>query len=332
MRQGFVIRRSPFVFLKRVFVIETLLAFIPIFLAAILNAQGSYDETGLAEAVSYPVLQATLIAVAQTLIIGLSFLSWYVPTYHVDRDRIVYRRGGLFEERVLANTQAIVHIAEQHGPLGRRLDYGTLVISTSDRRDKGFLRDIPVPSQYARQIEAMIEPELARVALPEPKPAHELIAAGESQGVEFKASLVWDYRRQSANKDLYEPVMKNVAAFMNTTGGTLLIGVGDEGEILGLENDFRTMRKQNVDGFENTFTMAFNKLIGVEFSQFVDVSFPRLEDQVICMVAVRPAPQPVYLAFKGQEQFYIRAGNSAQPLTISQAARYIRTHFTYTPT
>ena len=69
-------------------------------------------------------------------------------------------------------------------------------------------------------IEDLIEPEAGH-ALPEQKPVRELIAAGESQFVEFKASLMWDYRQQRANKALYDPVMKNVVGFMNATGGRL---------------------------------------------------------------------------------------------------------------
>lgn len=125
-----------------------------------------------------------------------------------------------------------------------------------------------------------------------PPPA--LIAAGETQHVEFKASLQWDYRQEKRNKDLYEPVMKNLAAFMNTVGGVVLIGVADDGQVLGLTPDYQTMGKQDSDGFENVFNMAFNTMIGAEYRQFVDVSFPVVAGQQICMAAVRPSPEPVF--------------------------------------
>ena len=67
-------------------------------------------------------------------------------------------------------------------------------------------------------------------------------------------------------------------------------------------------------------------MIGAEFRQYVDVTFPQLEDETICVVAVRPSEEPAYLVHKGKEQFYIRAGNATQPLSVSKATKYIQTH------
>jgi tryptophan-rich sensory protein len=52
-----------------------------------------------------------------------------------------------------------------------------------------------------------------------------------------------------------------------------------------------------------------------------------IEEKTICRVVVLPAPEPVYLTHKNQEEFYIRTGNASQPLTISQAVTYVQTHF-----
>ena len=174
-------------------------------------------------------------------------------------------------------------------------------------------------------IEDLIEPEAGH-ALPEQKPVRELIAAGEGQFVEFKSSLMWDYRRKVVNKALYEPVMKNIVGLMNSTGGTLLIDI-DDGVVLGLEADYQVMKKPDSDGFETVFNMAFNKMIGVEYRRFVDAAFPEIEDKEVCAVSVRPSTWPAYLRAKGSEAFYVRAGNASQPLTVSQAARYIQDKF-----
>ena len=155
----------------------------------------------------------------------------------------------------------------------------------------------------------------------------QIMLEGENQRVEFKSSLVWDYNREMANKDLHVPVMKNLVAFMNTNGGVLLIGIGDNGDVLGIDPDLSTLRKPNTDGFENVFNQSFNQMIGVEYRQYVDVSFPEIEDMIICMLYVRPSPDPAYLVFKGTEKFYIRAGNGTQPLSVSKATKYIQGHF-----
>jgi predicted HTH transcriptional regulator len=68
-------------------------------------------------------------------------------------------------------------------------------------------------------------------------------------------------------------------------------------------------------------------MIGVEFRQFVDVIFPELDEKTICVLRVRPSTHPAYLVNRGEEKFYIRAGNASQSLTISQANRYIQRRF-----
>jgi len=121
--------------------------------------------------------------------------------------------------------------------------------------------------------------------------------------------------------------MKNIAGFMNAKGGAVLIGVNDDGQVLGLDPDYQSIKKPDSDGFENVFNMAFNKMIGVEYRRFVDVTFPSIDGKEICVVSVRPSLQPAYLQARGNETFYLRAGNASVPLTVSQAARYVQEHF-----
>jgi predicted HTH transcriptional regulator len=129
------------------------------------------------------------------------------------------------------------------------------------------------------------------------------------------------------NKNLSVPVIKNVAGFMNTAGGTLLVGIDDNGRVLGLDADFGVMKKANEDGFELIFNNAFNQMIGTEFRHFVQLSFPEIEGKTICLIAVQPSTSPVYFRHQDREDFYIRAGNASQPLPVSKATSYIRNRF-----
>ena len=63
----------------------------------------------------------------------------------------------------------------------------------------------------------------------------DMIAEGESDELEFKSTLRWDLKEGTVSKKLEEVVLKTVAAFANSQGGTLLIGVDDERQIVGLE-------------------------------------------------------------------------------------------------
>jgi membrane protein YdbS with pleckstrin-like domain len=330
---GTILRKSPFVFLKRLIIIEFFFALLPFMVAWLLSFDQTYQETEIAAAISFPVLTTIVATSLQVLIIAGAFITWYLPAYYFDERQIIYRRANLVEDRRLVDLLAVVSVTFHQGPLGRRLNYGNLTIDAGDQKPVK-VREISDPAHYAGLLTEQVKriaPLPAASAIPAALAASltlsELIAGGENQTVEFKSSLVWDYHRQRANKALYKPVLKNVVAFLNSGGGRLLIGVADDGQILGLEPDLSTLPKANVDGFENVFNQAFNSMIGVEFRQFVTLTFPQIEELVICLIEVRPGDEPAYLRLKGDEQFYIRAGNATQPLPISKATRYIQSHY-----
>ena len=78
----------------------------------------------------------------------------------------------------------------------------------------------------------------------------EIVAQDENRFLEFKSSLRWDYRQEKPNPILEDVILKTVAAFGNSDGGILLIGVDDNKNILGLQNDYNTLKKKDSDYFE----------------------------------------------------------------------------------
>ena len=71
----------------------------------------------------------------------------------------------------------------------------------------------------------------------------ELIRNGENEKVEFKSSLSYDYQKNNKSKEVELSVAKSVAAFLNSNGGFLFIGVKDDKTILGIEKDFSVLKK-----------------------------------------------------------------------------------------
>ena len=325
--QNNTIHKTPFLFLRYLVVIEFFFAFLPLIAAFILPIQAEYNQTALAQELSYSVLLTIIMTTLQILIIAISFFTWYLPVFQIDRQRIAYRRAGSAEFRELIFVNTIQRVKIRQGWLGRRLDYGTLQIYGSFLDQAIQLKDIPNPIGTANQIEKWAADHQNLTPPAEVKPADELLAAGEGQFVEFKSSILWDYRQEKMNKNLSVPIIKNCAAFINTAGGTLLVGIDDDGNVLGLDADFDVMKKPNSDGFELIFNNAFAQMIGAEFRQFVQLSFPEIEGKKICLIAVRPGTSPVYFRHQGKEEFYIRAGNASQPLTVSKATAYIQDRF-----
>jgi hypothetical protein len=323
-----IIKTSPFVFLRRLVVIEFFFAIVSIYFAVGVDLNQVYEDLQLARIASFGLVIALVITILQILIIAAAFITWYADVYEVDRHQIIRWRGNLFGASTVAQTQALTDIEVIQSRFGDMVNYGTLELSTLDSRRQKRIKNIVNPTHYAGIIRELIRPQQMDVNRQLQKSIQQMIAEGEGQYIEYKSSFSWDYRRQSVNRDLNKAVMKNIVAYMNTTGGVILIGVADDGEILGLEIEFQTLNKPNVDGFENTFNMAFNNMVGVEYSNYVRVDFANLAGKTVCRVVALPAPEPVFLKHKNTEEFYIRTGNSSQPLSMSQAVKYIQTHFT----
>ncbi|MBT3176924.1 MAG: DUF262 domain-containing protein [Desulfobacula sp.] len=161
----------------------------------------------------------------------------------------------------------------------------------------------------------------------------EMINQGETHHVEFKTTLRYDVRQQKVNKKLEEVILKTIAAFSNGQGGNLIMGVKDDMEVIGLENDYNTLKDSTHDGFELHLRNLVNTAYGVEFaSNNLMVSFPVVDETEICLVEVKPSLKPVYTQAtdkNGQrhEKFYVRSGNSSPEMPLSEIASYIQSRF-----
>ncbi len=324
---GVEIRQSPFLFFLRLIVAQFLLTVLVIIVFVAPEIEAAYTATDFDEQIiAYPWLIALAYTLLQALIAGAAFLTWYYPVYRIQNGAVRWRRGPTFAEQKLVDLSADAQVDVRQNWLGRQLDYGAITV-TSPAAAPVSMSNLPHPHTLAEELREVVAARaLAAPALLD-APLAEIIAAGEHQSAEFKASLMWDYRRQSVNKELYEPVMKNLVAFMNANGGVLLIGIGDDAEVLGIEQDMSTLKKPNVDGFENVFNMAFGAMVGMENRQYVEVTFPQLAEKTICRLNVRPAAHPVYLRYQGKEELYVRTGNSSQALPVSKAVQYVAGRF-----
>lgn len=161
----------------------------------------------------------------------------------------------------------------------------------------------------------------------------ELILQGENSSLELKTTLRWDMKLSKINKKLEEVVLKTIAAFSNGEGGTLLIGVKDNGEIEGLSHDYATL----FDGDKDKFELHLRNLIidqyGLDFATTnLKISFPELGDKEICMIEIKQGLKPVYTTISDNngnkiQKFFVRSGNSSQEVGISEIADYISARF-----
>jgi hypothetical protein len=156
----------------------------------------------------------------------------------------------------------------------------------------------------------------------------DLIAKGESLGIEYKGSLRWDYRQNCVNKALTKSVVKTLAAFLNSQGGTLLIGVRDDGEVVGLDRDFESLgTKGTRDGFELTFRDAVGAGLGEDVNPYIELTFSEVDGRKVAVASCEAHSKPVFLEDGDKSEFYVRAGNTSRPMDVKEASEYIKSRW-----
>jgi serine/threonine protein kinase len=157
-----------------------------------------------------------------------------------------------------------------------------------------------------------------------------LISGGESASLEFKQTMRRDTQMQKRSTEVLRASMKTVCAFLDSGGGTLLIGVADTGEPKGLEDDLQDFSdKKTIDGFELRFRDALSASLNPDPNQLVTLSFRYVNGIQICRVDVSRSPRPVFLVAKGgSAEFFVRKGNASHPLpNLRQACEYVHDHW-----
>ena len=176
-----------------------------------------------------------------------------------------------------------------------------------------------------------IMPEKVKTALN----LEEVIQSGEHGFLEFKYSMRWNLREARTDKKMEEIILKSVSAFSNSEGGKLLIGVADNGEVIGLQDDYNTLKKANKDHFELHLRNLINNAFGKDFAATnVSINFPIIDENEICEIDIKAGTKPLFLEVvdkNGQKQkkFYVRSGNSSQDLAIDEVTSYAKTRFEY---
>lgn len=152
----------------------------------------------------------------------------------------------------------------------------------------------------------------------------DLIGVGESYNLEFKTSFRWDVRQEKKNPAIEHASLKTITAFLNSSGGHLLIGVEDDGRVEGIEID----KFENDDRFLLHFWNLVKSSIGQEVTPFIKTTLEKIDGGTVCHVKCLRSPAPVFLRQKGfGEEFYIRTGPSSASLEIREALTYISERF-----
>ena len=170
-----------------------------------------------------------------------------------------------------------------------------------------------------------------------------LIAAGEGNEVEFKASLFHSYQdlpeglrvrvkqgtissaeaEAENKKQLRLEVTKTIAAFLNGEGGTVLIGVGDKGEVLGIEPDLPYLNKRDLDSWFLTLKTTVQNALGVEIWACIRVSLVRHGGVTVAVIHCPSRAVATWHNTDKKQIFFARAGNSTEAIEGPALVKYV---------
>jgi hypothetical protein len=157
-----------------------------------------------------------------------------------------------------------------------------------------------------------------------------LLSEGETDRVEMKSSLRADLASKGVPPQTLEHmVARTVAGFLNREGGLLVIGADDHGHPIGLEADFKTLHRQDVDGFQQALVQTLSNYLGAAVAASVRIAVVKVgsNDADLALVQCYPHPKPVYLTNGQTTEFHVRTGNTTRKLDMAAAHSYIATRW-----
>ncbi len=178
---------------------------------------------------------------------------------------------------------------------------------------------------------ALFAAVVAHLQPPRPdEPIEKLIRRGESDRLEFKSSARWNLHTKARDERIELVIAKAVSGFLNSDGGTLLIGVNDAGDVVGLANDFTVVKSPDPDRFELWLRDFLATTLGQTAAVQPIIDFTEVtvdgERTYVCRITCPASPRPVFLRpGKGgaQPELWVRIGNSTRQLKVDEAVDYV---------
>ncbi|MNQ90258.1 Divergent AAA domain protein [compost metagenome] len=151
-----------------------------------------------------------------------------------------------------------------------------------------------------------------------------IIRMGETDRAEFKSSFSLDLKKREKEKYIEDASLKTVVAFLNTNGGSLLVGVADDGEVLGLNDEIGFIHKGSSDKFLLHWKNSLKSRVGEQYYPFISTQLVELNGQVVLLVDCKSSSMPCFL--DGRD-FYVRTNPATDKLEGAKLVEYVSNHF-----
>jgi hypothetical protein len=151
----------------------------------------------------------------------------------------------------------------------------------------------------------------------------EMVSIGESTTIEFKCAVRTNLHTGRDDEHIKWSWLRTVAGFLNLDGGTLVIGVADDGEPVGLSAD----QFSTDDELYSYVTDLLNSWLGEQHLKSIHPRFEEFEGVRVLVIECWPSNDPVFLTHEGVKQFFVRTGATTQELRLDQIPVFIEQRF-----
>jgi len=160
----------------------------------------------------------------------------------------------------------------------------------------------------------------------------DLLEVGETSFLELKTTFHWDSSKNMINEEFRDAILKTIAGFSNSDGGTLLIGVSKDKEIMGLEDDYNTFSENSQEFKENLDSLIQHSYNDEFDTDLISISYPLVNEIEICQIDIKKSDTPAFLKLTDKygltnEHFCVRFGNSTDEYQGEKIPTYIRQRF-----
>lgn len=151
----------------------------------------------------------------------------------------------------------------------------------------------------------------------------ELITSAESKTLEFKQTFSIDVRTNEKQKYIETASLKTIAAFLNSDGGTLVVGVGDNGDPVGIEDEINHFHEGSADKFLLHFKNVIRSNIGEEFYPLLDYNLVPIDTKRVLRIDCKRSDRPCFIG----DDFYVRTNPATDKLAGPKMLQYVSTRF-----
>ncbi|MYI28818.1 MAG: DUF3387 domain-containing protein, partial [Acidimicrobiales bacterium] len=156
----------------------------------------------------------------------------------------------------------------------------------------------------------------------------EELLGGETREVEYKQTARWNAREERKDRAMEAVIVKTVAGMLNDHGGTLLIGVTDDGEPVGLDNDYALVRPPNADGLVNWLDTLFENSLGHVGAHRLAIRMDQVNGHDICRIDIPASHRPIWVKNpQGADTLYQRRSNSTRAVPADELDTFLTDRF-----